>query len=102
MGAVALSRRLLQAWPPKKARYSGNDPGQCAGFDTSYAEAMEFESEYASESPLELARKAEQLEQLARFVGRPAGRTHLFERAAECLAKAALLRAARGAAAEQM
>jgi hypothetical protein len=43
----------------------------------------------------QLARTAQRLEQLAQFACRPDVRMHLFERAAECLAKAALERARR-------
>jgi hypothetical protein len=79
---------------------SDSDQYQLAA--AAYADHVDRESYQSLEDPQQLARTAEQLEQLARFVSRPDSRTHIFERAAECLAKAALIRAARGPAAEQL
>ena len=55
----------------------------------------------AMDSQQQLARMAQRLEQLAHFACRPDVRMHLFERAAKCLAKAALSRAARRQQAER-
>lgn len=59
---------------------------------------MGLHSTFGREGPLQLSRRAEQLEQLAAFMSRPDGRIHVMERAAECRAKAALIQAAAQAA----
>lgn len=48
----------------------------------------------AREGTSELMQQAERLERLATFMSRPDGRMHLFERAAEFRAMAALMEAA--------
>ena len=63
---------------------------------------MHVESEQQFESLQQLTRAAEHLEQLACLVSRPDSRLHIWERAADCLAKAALIRAARGPVAERI
>jgi hypothetical protein len=55
---------------------------------------MSLVSKLGLDGPSQLTRRAEQLEQLAAFMRRPDGRTHIMERAAECRARAALIRAA--------
>lgn len=62
---------------------------------------MALESHPTVMDSQQLARTAQRLEQLAQFACRPDVRIHLFERAAECLAKAALDRAARRQEAER-
>lgn len=62
---------------------------------------MALESPQAAVDPQQLASSAHRLEQLAQFACRPDVRIHMFERAAECLAKAVLIRAAHGPQAQQ-
>ena len=62
---------------------------------------MALESHPTVMDSQQLARRAQRLEQLAQYACRPDVRIHLFERAAECLAKAVLDRAARRQEAER-
>jgi hypothetical protein len=54
---------------------------------------MQRDWTYSPEGGDRLASEAEQFERLVPFVSRPQVRVHLLERAAECRAKLALIRA---------
>jgi hypothetical protein len=59
---------------------------------------MSLVSNVGRDGPPQLNQRAEQLEQIAAFMSRPDGRIHIFERAAEFRARAALIQAATGPA----
>jgi hypothetical protein len=59
------------------------------------ATSMALLSTFGREAPIQLNRRADQLDQLAALMSRPDGRIHIMERAAECRARAALIQAAR-------
>ena len=68
---------------------------KCEGAKATYGNRMDSELIMA-ENPQQLVRIAAQLEQVAQFMSRPDARMHIIEKAAECLARAAMIRAARG------
>ena len=59
---------------------------------------MDFHWMDDSADSQQLGRLADQLEQVARFMSRPDARGHILEKAAECRAEVALIKAAQSVA----